>query len=58
MDLTTLQFSLDGSPWAKISTNSSLILETLQYSLDGSPWYGQSPTTDVSNSNFLFWFFN
>ena len=39
--ITTLSFSVNGSPWAKINA-SELNANQLIFSKDGSPWWGHS----------------
>lgn len=40
IDVKTLKYSADGSPWCKVVAKSSINPDTLKYSLDGSPWWG------------------
>lgn len=46
-DVSTLAFSLDGSPWQKVAAKPGIELDTLEYSLDGSPWYGLEDAATV-----------
>jgi hypothetical protein len=41
----SLKYSLDGSPWARLSTKATVNPDTLEYSLDGSPWWGVKPSS-------------
>lgn len=34
-------YSLDGSPWVRVTAKPSIDTNTLEYSLDGSPWWAQ-----------------
>ena len=36
----TLQYSSNGSPWARVHTKTGQITNTIERSLDGSPWNG------------------
>jgi len=44
-NITTLQYSADGSPFCHVATKSSINLDTIEYSSDGSPWYGVEDVT-------------
>ncbi len=39
-DLFKLGHSIDGTPWVKIVTKSTINPNGLQLSIDGSPWWG------------------
>lgn len=39
-DILKGQFSVNGSPWIKVTANSSIDVDTLSLSIDGSPWWG------------------
>lgn len=54
--IKSLQYSLDGSPWARIGISSTMDLDSLQYSLDGSPWWGIKPVaTEAWTTKSLKW---
>ena len=55
--ISTGQYSGDGSPWVLIATKSSINLDTLEYSSDGSPWYGVEEVSSVASFlPIIMWF--
>ena len=48
IELESLQFSLDGSPWCRVTASNAINPDTLEYSLDGSPWWGMGEGTPVA----------
>lgn len=39
-EVSTGQYSADGSPFIQVAAKSGINVDTLEYSADGSPWWG------------------
>ena len=54
-DVSKLNYSSNGSPWARIEAKLAVVSETLQYSGEGSPWYGVGEAVAPPGGNIASW---
>lgn len=50
--VSTTQYSVDGSPWVRIASKSTINTDTLSYTIDGSPWWGIEDSAPPPVSTF------